>query len=142
MFAGPDYTNQEQWPQYLLPSANPLLLTSSFLPSCFNTLTGKLLLAVTSSHYLRRTTRTSHPLLIQTQAGSAWSYAHQVIYLRAFVSPEGQGCPAFCGAAALRPFDLPVSARPMSPRQRGPRGSGMCCCSNAMLSAAAAASFH
>lgn len=55
MFAGPDYTNQNQWPQHLLSSANPLLLTLSLLPSYFNISNGKLLLAVTLSHYLRRT---------------------------------------------------------------------------------------
>lgn len=33
MFAGPDHTNQGQWPQHLLPSAKPLPLTLAFLPS-------------------------------------------------------------------------------------------------------------
>jgi len=104
MFAGPDDTNQEQWPQHLLPSANPFLLTLSFLLSYFSTLTGKLLLAVTFSHYLRSTTHSGHPLLIQTQEVSVWSYTHQVIYLCLFMSPEGQGCFAFWGAAALRQY--------------------------------------
>lgn len=137
MLAGPDYTNQERWPQHLLPSANPLPLTLSFVPSYCNTQSGKLLLAVTLSHYLRRTTHAGHPLLIQTQAASARSYTHQVIYLCTFMSPEGQGCPAFWGAAALRQFDVPEAARPNVMRQRGPRGSGMCCRSNGMLLTAA-----
>lgn len=120
MLAGPDYTNQERWPQHLLPSANPLPLTLSFVPSYCNTQSGKLLLAVTLSRYLRRTMHAGHPLLIQTRAASARSYTHQVISLCAFTSPESQGCPAFRGAAALRQFDVPEAARPNVVRQRGP----------------------